>query len=546
MIYGLLRITNSPDPFHLLDDVYFNKQITCFDTANCYGMSETIFGDWMVSRNINRNNIRIICKGGHHSYDNKLIHRVNEEDIKYDLQVSFQRLKITYADVFMFHRDDETIYPEKIYDICNYLLENKWCNKIGVSNWSTRRIESVNYISNIKKGISIIEESQIFLNYIKLSFVPYPNIHKIDYDDYMWYMKHPQHKIQIYSVACFVNELDNSFHQNKIFKQILEYICNITNESKQTILYVLLSNCGLNVECIQGSISPSHILTKTKINIIYSIIQKIPNFEYINCFLVERPIGTPKNNMISFLMNGFVGPFPLKEVEEKKVDSIVNWLLEKKFNDYKQMKFHHEHNADIKELCSNQILNDIVTEYIGYECICYNTEFFVRENNDDFAYTANWHIDPYIGMDDTYPHFTLQIGLTDNNYNNSLEVIVGSHLFDYQQKYNTINKNDYFAPLVNLDETKLDSSLVYKMLNKKSFVYLFSNYVTHGKGIIKNNTNVRVALTLRIISKKSIINTMHNFHISNDKFTLGTSNPDCACSDVAYKSVQNTYKSMFS
>ena len=75
---------------------------------------------------------------------------------------------------------------------------------------------------------------------------------------------------------------------------------------------------------------------------------------------------------------------------------------------------------------------------------------------------------------------------------------------------------------------------------------MFSNYVTHGKGIIKNNTNVRVALTLRIISKKSIINTMHNFHISNDKFTLGTSNPDCACSDVAYKSVQNTYKSMFS
>ena len=52
MIYGLLRITNAADPFLVLDDVYFNKKIKIFDTANCYGRSETIFGDWMISRKI--------------------------------------------------------------------------------------------------------------------------------------------------------------------------------------------------------------------------------------------------------------------------------------------------------------------------------------------------------------------------------------------------------------------------------------------------------------------------------------------------------------
>ena len=67
MIYGILRITNSNNPFELLDDVFFNKKINIFDTANCYGRSENIFGDWLLNRGIHRNDINIICKGGHHS-----------------------------------------------------------------------------------------------------------------------------------------------------------------------------------------------------------------------------------------------------------------------------------------------------------------------------------------------------------------------------------------------------------------------------------------------------------------------------------------------
>ena len=554
MIYGLLRIVNANDPFSVLDDVYFNKKINCFDTANCYGRSENIFGDWISSRNINRDDIYIICKGGHHSYNgNQLLHRITQEDIVYDLETSFQRLHITYADIFMFHRDDENISPENVYNICNYLLENKLCKKIGVSNWKTSRIEEINMISNDKEGISIIKESQIFLNYIKLSKVPYPNIHMINYEDYNWYKKHPEHKIQIYSVACFLSELDNNpIHQNKIFKKILEYICDITNETKQNILYVLLSKCnGLNVETIQGSISPSHILTENRIDDIFSIIEeKIPSLiEFISCFLVEHPIGSAENNMMSFLMNGFVGPFPLQNFEDDKIDSIVKWLLEKNFTDYTKMKNHHEYNNDIKELCLNNTINDIITKYIGYECICYNTEFFLRKNNDDFEYTANWHIDPYIELDNTYPHFTLQIGLTDNNVNNSLSAILGSHLFDYQNKYNMIDKNNNFAPLINFDEKNINDNLVYKLLNKKGYVYIFSNYLTHGKGIIENNdNNVRLALTMRIISKNSIINTKNDEHISKDIFTLGSSNdePHALCSKLLWNIVQYNYKSIFS
>jgi predicted oxidoreductase len=554
MIYHIIRITNSQNPFDLLDDVFFKKKINSFNTVNCCGESENIFGNWISSRKIHRNDINIICNGGNHSYNGcNIIDRVIQENIIYDLKTSFQRLNIIYADVFIFHRDNETVCPEKIYNICSYLLESKMCKKIGVSNWKTTRIEEVNNISNIEKGISIIEESQIFLNYIKLSHILYPNIHNINYTDYNWYIKNPEHKIQIYSSASFLNELDkNPIHQNKIFKKILEYICNITNESKETILYVLSSNCnGMNIEIMQDSICPSHILSQNKIDYIYSIItEKMPFIsEFIPCFLVEQPIVTPENNIISFLMNGFVGPFSLQNIQEEKIESTVNWFLEKNLNDYDLMKNHHEYNNDIKELCLNTTIHDIVTKYLGYECMCYNTEFFLRQNNDDFEYTANWHIDPYINLDNNYPHFTLQIGLTDNNDNNSLSAILGSHLFDYQKKFNTINKNDIFAPLINIDEQNINTELIYKLLNKKGHVYLFSNYLTHGKGIIQNNdNNIRLALTMRIISRKSIINTTKLTHdISKDIFVLGTSNyePSTICSNLLWKSVQESFKSVF-
>jgi hypothetical protein len=81
-------------------------------------------------------------------------------------------------------------------------------------------------------------------------------------------------------------------------------------------------------------------------------------------------------------------------------------------------------------------------------------------------------------------------------------------------------------------------------LNKKGYVYLFSNYLTHGKGLIKDNdANVRVALTMRIISKRSIINKINDSHISKDIFTLGSDSDD-ACK-LVWSIVQNKFRSLF-
>ena len=123
----------------------------------------------------------------------------------------------------------------------------------------------------------------------------------------------------------------------------------------------------------------------------------------------------------------------------------------------------------------NKTLHDIVNEYIGYECACWNTEFFIRDNNDDFKYTSNWHIDTYFDINEKYPHFTIQIGLTDNDINNSLKCIRGTHINDYQQNYNKQNISG-FAPLMLYDDSKINTDLIYNLLSTKGNIYLFSNY----------------------------------------------------------------------
>ena len=110
-------------------------------------------------------------------------------------------------------------------------------------------------------------------------------------------------------------------------------------------------------------------------------------------------------------------------------------------------------------------------------------------------------------------------------------------------------KTNTFAPITNNDEKNINRELIYKVLNKKAQVYLFSNYLTHGRGIIQNNDkSIRLALTMRIISSKSVINTMKsNSHISKDIFILGssTNEQNVICYNIFWNSIQYSFNSLF-
>ena len=94
------------DADELLDEVYV-QEITTFDTAENYGLSEASLGHWLKNRG-NREKVVIISKGCH-PYDGR--DRVTPEDLKHDIEQSFERLGTDYIDIYLMHRDDPKVEP---------------------------------------------------------------------------------------------------------------------------------------------------------------------------------------------------------------------------------------------------------------------------------------------------------------------------------------------------------------------------------------------------------------------------------------------------
>ncbi len=126
-------------------DEVFNEAlkvgITTFDTARIYGRSEEIIGDWL-ERTGNRGKVNILSKGAHHSP--LLIKRVNRKAILSDLEISLQKLKTDYIDIYLLHRDDPSVSIGEIVDTLNEAFTQGKIKAFGGSNWTPSRIEQAN------------------------------------------------------------------------------------------------------------------------------------------------------------------------------------------------------------------------------------------------------------------------------------------------------------------------------------------------------------------------------------------------------------------
>ncbi len=114
--------------------------ITAFDTAENYGLSEVSLGRWLRARN-NRSDLVIISKGCH-PYDGK--HRVTPEDLKHDIEQSFERLGTDYIDIYMLHRDNKAYPVGPIVEILNEYHRAGKIGAFGGSNWTHQRIAEAN------------------------------------------------------------------------------------------------------------------------------------------------------------------------------------------------------------------------------------------------------------------------------------------------------------------------------------------------------------------------------------------------------------------
>lgn len=129
------------DGSELLDFVY-ESGITAFDTARAYGQAETVLGKWVEEKNM-REKIVLLSKCGHP--DMKTWEkRVNEKEMRKDLETSLGALRTDYLDIYLLHRDDPEVPVGEIVEIFNGMNAEGKIGAFGGSNWTYERIEQAN------------------------------------------------------------------------------------------------------------------------------------------------------------------------------------------------------------------------------------------------------------------------------------------------------------------------------------------------------------------------------------------------------------------
>ncbi len=129
----------------------------CFDTAHGYGGGdpERLFGRWLKDRR-NREDIIILSKGAHHNTDRR---RVTPYDIESDLHDSLARMQVDYVDLYVLHRDDDSVPVGPIVETLNRLKHEGLIRAFGGSNWSHTRIAEANQYSRLHGLIPFVLSS---------------------------------------------------------------------------------------------------------------------------------------------------------------------------------------------------------------------------------------------------------------------------------------------------------------------------------------------------------------------------------------------------
>lgn len=187
------------------DDVYFeflDKYVElggwCIDTARVYcdwlenghDSSEGVIGRWLKARN-NRDKICIATKGGHPEMGHMDESRLSREELTKDLEASLRVLGVDYVDIYFLHRDDPKIPVEEIMPVLNDFYESGKIHFIGVSNWTTQRIEEANKFAE-ENGMEPIRISQINYSLAHSSVETFGDntLVCMDTKEFRWYKKH--------------------------------------------------------------------------------------------------------------------------------------------------------------------------------------------------------------------------------------------------------------------------------------------------------------------------------------------------------------------
>lgn len=178
-------------------DKYIELGGWCIDTARVYcdwvedgaDVSESVIGRWLEARKC-RDKVLISTKGGHYDLETRES-RLDRASLEADLARSLECLKTDYVDIYFLHRDDPHIPVEEIMPILNDMYQSGKIHFIGVSNWTTARIEEANRFAR-KNGMEPIRISQInySLAHASTDILGDDTLVCMDTQEFGWYRRH--------------------------------------------------------------------------------------------------------------------------------------------------------------------------------------------------------------------------------------------------------------------------------------------------------------------------------------------------------------------
>jgi len=150
------------DAFAMMDK-FCEMGGTHIDTARLYadGRSEEIVGRWFADRK--PEGVFASTKGAYYDMDAGERPRLEESDIRADIEMSLTALGFDVIDFYWLHRDDENTPAGQIIETMNAMLNEGKIKKFGASNWTSERIAEADAYAD-EHGLEGFSASQIRFN----------------------------------------------------------------------------------------------------------------------------------------------------------------------------------------------------------------------------------------------------------------------------------------------------------------------------------------------------------------------------------------------
>jgi aryl-alcohol dehydrogenase-like predicted oxidoreductase len=137
LVLGMDNQTDLEASRPLLDD-FVGRGGNAFDTAYTYksGACEILLGQYLEEEKL-RDSVVILGKGAHTPH-------CTPDAIGSQLEISLERLRTDFVDVYMMHRDNPDVPVGEFIDALNAQLERGRFRAFGGSNWSLERVVAAN------------------------------------------------------------------------------------------------------------------------------------------------------------------------------------------------------------------------------------------------------------------------------------------------------------------------------------------------------------------------------------------------------------------